>query len=214
MNIDVEFRLFVKHIHSDLNYLAHILLSYPDNDEMLGNFLGDFVRKKDLLSLPESIQIGVNLHRVIDRYTDKHDSVKNSVEILKPKVGRYAGVAIDIINDHFLSQQWENYSSISLREFCDHFYFLLNRKKKILPTNLNQQVDLMIDHDFLMSTYDHHRLYKTMKHMERRTSFKSNFTGAISILKEKEKSLQANFNILFDDLITLCQKESEKSSTK
>ena len=75
-------------------------------------------------------------------------------------------------------------------------------------------MDIMIDHDFLMSTYDHHRLYKTMKHMERRTSFKSNFTDSIPILKEKEVEFQTNFKVLFDDLVTLCQKEEEKTNAK
>ncbi|MEE9373262.1 MAG: ACP phosphodiesterase [Saprospiraceae bacterium] len=184
--------------------MAHILLSYPSNDEMLGNFLGDFVRKKDMAALPSEVQIGVNLHRVIDHYTDRHSAVKDSVALLKPMVGRYASVAIDIINDYFLCQFWEDYSAISIRAFCDHFYFLLNRKKEILPMNLTSQMNKMIDHDFLMSTYDRHRLYNTMKYMEGRTSFKSNFTSTLAVIDENEAIFQENFKLLFDDLVRIC----------
>ena len=176
---------------------------------MLGNFLGDFVRTKDMSNLPESVQTGVNLHRTIDRFTDSHEAVKESIKILRPHVGRYASVAIDIIYDHFLSNQWAYYSPISLREFCDHFYFILRREKEILPQKLRSQVDIMIDHDFLMSTYDHHRLYKTMKHMERRTSFKSNFTASLPILKEQESLFESHFRLIFNDLIDLCEKEGK-----
>ena len=188
-----------------MNYLAHILLSYPNNDEMLGNFLGDFVRKRDLENLPKEVQDGVQKHRMIDRYTDQHDSVKESIQLLRPELGRYSSVAIDIINDHFLSVHWNDYSPIDIKDFCEHFYFIMKREKEILPSKLRAQMDIMINHDFLMSTSDDHRLFKTMKHMERRTSFKSNFTESLTILKDNRAFFEEQFRILFDDLIKLCK---------
>jgi len=183
-----------------MNYLAHILLSHPHDLEMLGNFLGDFVRNKDLEKMPETVQQGVRLHWKIDEFTDDHPSVKKTVEILKPALGRYASVASDILYDHFLCLNWEEYCDIDLREFCDHFYFILNKKEKLLPEKLKIRKNTMIRYDFLMSTADEFRLLKTMEHMERRTSFKSNFTATLDVLRENKVELEGQFRELFGDL--------------
>jgi acyl carrier protein phosphodiesterase len=63
-----------------LNYLAHLYLSPPGEDAMLGSVLGDFV-KGPLTNIdvtarysPEATR-AMALHRKIDSYTDAHPVV-------------------------------------------------------------------------------------------------------------------------------------------
>ena len=53
-----------------MNHLAHCFLSFGDEDILLGNFLGDFVKGHDWEKYPRGIQRGILLHRAIDSFTD------------------------------------------------------------------------------------------------------------------------------------------------
>jgi acyl carrier protein phosphodiesterase len=55
-----------------MNYLAHLALSYPVTDLVVGNFIGDHIRNKDLDKFTREVQLGVEMHRSIDNFTDTH----------------------------------------------------------------------------------------------------------------------------------------------
>src|SRR5436190_842749 len=87
-----------------MNFLAHLYLSGDDADVMTGNFIGDFVRGRNLAEqFGEKIARGIELHRAIDAFTDHHSVVKQSKTRLRPKYGHYSGVIVDIFYDHFLA---------------------------------------------------------------------------------------------------------------
>lgn len=175
----------------------------------MGNFLGDFTRSKDIELLNDKMSYGVKLHRAIDTYTDQHEAFKNTVKILRPEVGKYSSVAIDIINDHFLTKYWEDYTDENLREFCDDFYDLLLENFRALPQKLSKKVNVMIDHDFLMSTTDEHRLYKTLQHMDRRARHRSNFEGAFDVLQNNYDTFLEEFRHLYKDLVVFVDEYEE-----
>ena len=62
-----------------MNFLAHIYLSNDHPKIMVGNFIGDFVKGKHFSDLfePEIVR-GIELHRVIDEYTDRHEIVRQT----------------------------------------------------------------------------------------------------------------------------------------
>ena len=115
-----------------MNFLAHIYLSGENDDVKFGNFIGDFVKGKKYKKYRDDIKKGILLHREIDSYTDKHPIVHKSIERMRPAYGKYAGVVIDILYDHFLAKNWEQYSSEKLENFVIDFnYLVLERLGKI-----------------------------------------------------------------------------------
>ena len=63
-----------------MNFLAHIYLSF-DNDEItIGNFIADSIRGNKFKHLPKNIQKGITLHRHIDTFTDAHKTVRKSTK--------------------------------------------------------------------------------------------------------------------------------------
>ena len=42
-----------------MNYLAHLLLSGDEEDLMIGNFVADFIKNKDLPHFTEGVQKGI-----------------------------------------------------------------------------------------------------------------------------------------------------------
>jgi acyl carrier protein phosphodiesterase len=57
-----------------MNFLAHLYLSGKDKSGVLvGNFIADQVKGKQLASFPKNMQRGIRLHRKIDEFTDSHE---------------------------------------------------------------------------------------------------------------------------------------------
>ena len=50
-----------------MNFLAHLYLSGEDEELMIGNFIADFIRNREVTNYSEGIQKGIFLHRKIKR---------------------------------------------------------------------------------------------------------------------------------------------------
>ena len=55
-----------------MDFLAYLTLSYPSAGLVGGNFIGDHVRNKDLVHFTKEVRLGIDMHRRIDSFTDKH----------------------------------------------------------------------------------------------------------------------------------------------
>ncbi len=137
-----------------MNFLAHFQLTPPYPDPLAGAYLGDFIRGHltDHPDLPPAVRQGVDLHRQIDGYTDRHPVWRRSAERLAPRHRRLAGIAIDIIYDHFLSRHWSRFSSTGLEEFSALCYTSLLSRTQLMPPHARRAVRRMSDQDWL-STY-------------------------------------------------------------
>lgn len=87
-----------------MNYLAHIYLADNSEENMLGNFLGDFVNKSLENEFEQSIRKGIIMHKKLDTFTDSHPDFMRSRKRISKNNRRLAGVLIDIFYDHFLAK--------------------------------------------------------------------------------------------------------------
>jgi acyl carrier protein phosphodiesterase len=74
-----------------MNYLAHLFLAGENEKFLIGNFIADHVKGSTIDSFHTEIQMGIRMHRSIDRYTDSHPIVQQSIVRLRPKYHKYAG---------------------------------------------------------------------------------------------------------------------------
>jgi acyl carrier protein phosphodiesterase len=103
-----------------MNWLAHTLLSIRDIDYQLGNVLADPLKGRAWHGAKKAIEQGMMMHKVIDKFTDKHHLVTES----KARLGRdghLKGVVLDLLHDHFLSQNWGQFCAWSLDEYLTQF---------------------------------------------------------------------------------------------
>ena len=61
-----------------LNYLAHIYLSGANEEILVGNFIGDYVKGFELGRYSDLVRKGIILHRHIDSFTDTNLIVRRS----------------------------------------------------------------------------------------------------------------------------------------
>ena len=76
-----------------MNYLGHIFLSGEDEQLLVGNFIGDYVKGTQYQHYPHKMQKGIILHRSIDHYTDQNPHWIAIKRLLSPIYKRYAGVS-------------------------------------------------------------------------------------------------------------------------
>jgi acyl carrier protein phosphodiesterase len=185
-----------------MNFLAHLFLSFENEDIIIGNFIADSIRNNEVKNYSLAIQKGIKLHRKIDSFTDNHPSVRKGTLRLRPHHHKYAPVVIDILYDYVLANNWERYSNQSLESFAKRIYFILNKRLDEIPDKLRKNVPGMIKGNWLQSYKTKEGLLYTLKRMDIRASFPSKFTQAIEHLEQDYSLFENEFNLFFPELIS------------
>ena len=184
-----------------MNFLAHIFLSCQEEDLLIGNFIADSIRNKEMADYVPTIQRGIALHRKIDSYTDTHPMVRRSTHRLHPHHGKYAPVVVDILFDYVLSHNWDKYSSEPLPLFSKKIYWLLEQRIADLPLKMQRRVPTMIREDWLMKYGQEDGLRYVFQTMEKRAKFPANFDKAVDNLLAEYDAFEEDFNLFFPDVI-------------
>ncbi len=185
-----------------MNFLAHIYLSFGDDEIAIGNFIADSIRGNKIDHLPDRIQKGVILHREIDTYTDSHSIPKISSKRLHKNYSHYSRVIVDIYYDHFLAKNWKNYSDTPLKIFVNDFYDLLENNYTILPNGVQRMMPYMISDNWLYNYSKMEGMDRVLNGMNRRTKNKSKMNFAILDLEEHYTDFEREFTDFFNELIT------------
>lgn len=183
-----------------MNYLAHLSLSFDDAHLMLGNFVADEIRPSQIKHLPEGAQLGVFLHREIDRFTDAHPSFWETRQRLRSTHPKYAAVIIDIANDHFLSCSWSDFHSSTLEDFCDGVYAAFSEVEDQLEGKVLRHVSALVEHRYLHVYGSRVGLRGVMSRMDRRTSFPSDFASSVDDIWSDYDFYKNHFIQLYSDL--------------
>lgn len=184
-----------------MNFLAHTLLSCQNEHKLVGNFMADFLINKEVDALPDYLKEGVELHKAIDAFTDNHPSVKASITLFRPTQGKYSPVTVDILFDYILTQKWNQYSQLSLRDLVDNSYETIQKYIDLYPPKLQEKVPRMIADDFLYACENMERLIRTFGMVAKRAKFDNHFDTAHNDYIMHEEELIAHFDTFFPDLV-------------
>ncbi|WP_310377650.1 acyl carrier protein phosphodiesterase [Flavobacterium sp.] len=185
-----------------MNFLAHIYLSGNNDLIKIGNFMADGVRGKDYLNFPEEVKKGILLHRQIDTFTDSHLIYRKSKHRLHKKYGHYSGVIMDILYDHFLAKNWNNYSNERLEDYTANFYQSLETNYNILSEKTKNLMPYMIERNWLVSYATIAGIEMILFQMDYRTKHRANMQEAIVELQEFYLEFEQEFTDFFEELIT------------
>jgi acyl carrier protein phosphodiesterase len=181
-----------------MNFLAHLYLSGNDPLVRLGNFIGDFVKGRDLADRYEpAIVKGIKLHRLIDEFTDQHAIVKQSKMRLRPKYRHYAPVIVDIFYDHFLAAGWDNHSEQLLPDFAEDCYKLIEQKATILPEQVNWMLPHMARGNWLVNYAKIEGIHRALSGMARRSKFDSKMDESVVELENHYAEFKTEFEEFF-----------------
>ncbi|GAA4040637.1 ACP phosphodiesterase [Flavobacterium chungnamense] len=187
-----------------MNFLAHIYLSGNNDLLKIGNFMADSVRGHHYLDYPDEIRKGILLHRYIDTFTDAHPIYRKSKHRLHEKYGHYSGVIMDIVYDHFLAKNWNNYSDKKLEDYADEFYKLLQDNYDILTEKTKGMLPYMIARNWLVSYASLAGLEMILFQMDYRTKHRANMQESIVEVQEYYSEFEEEFTLFFEELRNHC----------
>lgn len=162
--------------------------------------MADGIRGKHYESLHPDIQKGVLLHREIDTFTDQHPIFRKGTKRLHEKYHHYSGVIIDIFYDHFLSKNWQKYSSEKLDSFINNFYDSLERNYDHLTEKTKGLMPYMIKYNWLWSYQFQEGIQKILTQMDQRSRNESRMSLASAELSQYYSEFEQEFTEFFEDL--------------
>lgn len=116
-----------------MNYLAHAYLSFEEPHVLTGNLISDFVKGRQKFDYPPGIQKGIMLHRAIDTFTDTHAATSRAKQVFRPHYRLYSGAFVDVVYDHFLATDTNEFSEQSLFDFSQRVYAAVDEQVDRLP---------------------------------------------------------------------------------
>ena len=183
-----------------MNFLAHIYLSGDHDLITIGNFIADGIKGKRYQDHPDSIQVGILLHREIDTFTDAHPTVRLSTKRLHKRFGHYSGVIVDILYDHYLAKNWLVYSDIPLKIYVDDFYESLQQNSELLPLRIKNMMPYMLADNWLLNYAEIAGIQNVLNGMNRRTNNIVGMGRATDELKEFYQEFEEEFTLFFEEL--------------
>lgn len=192
-----------------MNYLAHALLSFDQEEILAGNMLGDFVKGKNYLKFSQPIQHGILLHRFIDRFTDEHPLVHEAMTVFKPTFLLSAGVFTDISFDHFLANDKRYFNEESLFKFTNETYASLNKYNYLFDEKMSLFFGYMAEYNWLFHYKDIAGIEKSIRGICKRYPRLGDAEIALDIFINNYEKLRGLFERFFPELI---EKSKEKLS--
>lgn len=183
-----------------MNFLAHIYLSGDDPMVKIGNFMADGIRGRDFEMYPKGIQKGIFLHRAIDTFTDVHPLFRQGTKRLHEKYHHYAGVIVDVFYDHFLAANWARYSDVTLMDFSQEFYKILEDHDELLSDKTRHMLPIMKRENWLFSYATPSGIESILKQMDYRTKHRSKMGEAKTELLQFYDEFQEEFTDFFEEI--------------
>jgi acyl carrier protein phosphodiesterase len=184
-----------------MNLLAHAYLSFNNEAILVGNMISDYVKGKTQFDYPLPIQAGIQLHRAIDEFTDTHDATKEIKKLFKPAYRLYAGAFTDVVYDHFLANDENEFSfAESLQSFTKHTYNLLQNNTTYFPEKFAKSFPYMQAQDWLYHYRFDDGMQKSFGGLARRAKYISETDTAFEIFLKNKDIIRQSYQIFFPQL--------------
>jgi acyl carrier protein phosphodiesterase len=183
-----------------MNYFAHLALAQPTVASKVGNLLGDFMRGVREDELAEPVRRGLHNHRLVDRFTDHHPLVVEGRQRFSVRRRRFAGVALDVLFDHFLIRHWARFDDRPLQAVIDENYRLLQRGTALMPETMRITTRHMAEHDWFNHYAQLDNVGRALDRIAARIRFANQFHGALEEILEHHDHLERVFLELYPQL--------------
>lgn len=183
-----------------MNFLGHLFLSGDEPLVIVGNFMADAVKGRDLSRFPPALERGIRLHRAIDDLTDNHPIQRAGRERLRSFAGLYSGVVMDLFYDHLLASTWQRWHPEPLAEFAQRMYGLLNEHHHLLPARTQAMMPYMVTNDWLTSYARIEGLARALHGLSRRVPHGQVMSGAEQVLIDHYDEFKNEFERFLPEL--------------
>ena len=184
-----------------MNYLAHACLSFGVKDILAGNMISDFVKGRAKFTYPIGIQRGIELHRLIDEFTDNHSATAEAKKFFRPAYRLYSGAFVDIVYDHFLANSEKEFSEFGgLLPFTTFVYHSLAHNKNYFPEVFGLMYSYMKSDNWLYNYKMVTGIQKSFGGLVRRALYMNDSTEAYNVFTQNYTALQLCYDEFYPDV--------------
>jgi acyl carrier protein phosphodiesterase len=188
-----------------MNLLAHFVLSFDHREVLLGQFIADAVKGSRYRDYPRQVANGILLHRFIDSSTDGGEVLQPLRQELRPLVGLYAPVWIDLLLDHILARDFESITGKQLPEFANESMAILEEQIALVPQRLLPALHAMRTYRWLEGYAQVEGIEKSARGLAKRVREGHRLEPAIPHLTSLLKHSETAFYLHFPRLLTECR---------
>jgi acyl carrier protein phosphodiesterase len=156
----------------------------------VGNLISDFVKGKKKFGYPPGIQNGIALHRAIDTFTDAHEATKKAKEFFRPHYRLYAGAFVDVVYDHFLAVDENEFTENLLMDFSQRVYATVDKYASWLPERFALMFPYMKEYNWLFNYKTRWGTEKSLGGVVRRSAYLTESETAFRLFEEHYQPLQ------------------------
>lgn len=186
-----------------MNWLAHIFLSEQNVDFQIGNYLADPLKGRVWENASYDLKKGMQIHKIIDSYTDAHIQFKKSKDSLRDK-GLLRAIIVDITYDYLLTKNWNTFCSTPIDEFTSEFYKQAEKRTEFLSLKANESLNRFIQRDVLNRYQSLENLKTAFERLDYRLSkrllARDTASSYYASVENNINSLEKDFLIFFPQL--------------
>lgn len=184
-----------------MNYLAHAYLSFQEPGILTGNMISDFVKGKTKYNYPEIIQKGIQLHRLIDEFTDFHSVTTRAKKIFHAQYRLYSGAFVDVVYDHFLACDALQYIEYGgLEKFTISVYTLLGKDFVLFPALFQRMFPYMKTQNWLYNYRLRDGIRKSFEGLAYRAAYLNESAIAYELFNEHYDELKICYDAFFPEV--------------
>jgi acyl carrier protein phosphodiesterase len=193
-----------------MNYLAHAYLSFGDPGISVGNLISDFVKGRRKFDFPSRIQQGMQLHRDIDSFTDKHPATIEAKQIFRADYRLYSSAFVDVVYDHFLASDPEIFTDVGLKAFTSDIYLHIETHQDILPEGFASMFPYMKTQDWLYNYRHRWGLEKSFGGLVRRATYLTESETAFRLFEDNHEMLRVCYLAFIPDMRSYAERRFQE----
>lgn len=179
-----------------MNFLAHAWLARRGSDEFLyGNLIADGVKGSDLGAWSQAVASGIRHHRRVDSWVDAHPRVLAAKQRAPRGQRRYAGIALDLVWDHFLARQQAG-SAVN-EALIERSYQLLSAWPA--PNRLASMMPVLVERDWLRGYASFEFTCRAIAGVGERLSGPNRLAQLVPWLHGDYRLLEDDFQVIWAD---------------
>lgn len=168
-----------------------------------GNLGGDSYKGKlsNFSHLPLKIQQGIKLHRFIDDFTDQSEHILTVTHLLQQGgISKVAAIACDILLDHYLSRNWNHYSSIPYPDFIGAIYLEVEANLEGTPADFRFLFNKMKEHGWFYAYPSFEGISLILRQYGTRIPFKNKLADSSAVYQQHQKTIDTCFETFLNEI--------------
>jgi len=169
--------------------------------------ISDYVKGKKKYEYPAGIQKGIGLHRAIDTFTDSHEATRAAKAVFRPVYRLYSAAFTDVVYDHFLAIDKNEFGNSDLKTFSSGVYSVLDQHRQYFPEKFARLFPYMKAQNWLYNYHSLRGIELSFGGVVRRSLHLKESATAFQLFIENYSLLQDCYTTFFTDVKSFAYNE-------